>query len=110
MKKVILVVIDGLGLRSEIHGNAFQMAKTPFFDKLFSEYPNTLIQASGEYVGLPDGQIGNSEVGHLNIGAGRVVYTGLSLINKALKDDKFKENQVFLNAFNKVKENNSTFI
>lgn len=108
MKKVILVVIDGLGLRSEIHGNAFQMANTPFFDKLFSEYPNTLIQASGEYVGLPDGQIGNSEVGHLNIGAGRVVYTGLSLINKALKDDKFKENQVFLNAFNKVKENNST--
>ncbi|MFL1073702.1 2,3-bisphosphoglycerate-independent phosphoglycerate mutase, partial [Mycoplasmopsis synoviae] len=78
------------------------------FDKLFYEYPNTLIQASGEYVGLPDGQIGNSEVGHLNIGAGRVVYTGLSLINKALKDDKFKENQVFLNASNKVKENNST--
>ncbi|VDR42193.1 phosphoglycerate mutase [Mycoplasmopsis caviae] len=91
MKRTILVVIDGLGLRDEKQGNGFKLAKTPTFDKLFKEYPNSIIQASGEYVGLPKGQMGNSEVGHLNIGAGTVVYTGLSLINKALKDGKFEK-------------------
>lgn len=108
MKKTILIVIDGLGLRKETQGNAFALAKTPTFDKLFKEYPNSLIQASGEYVGLPKGQMGNSEVGHLNIGAGTVVYTGLSLIAKDLNEGKFKTNKAFVEAFEDVKQNNAT--
>ncbi|QZE12270.1 2,3-bisphosphoglycerate-independent phosphoglycerate mutase [Mycoplasma sp. Ms02] len=108
MKKVVLIVIDGLGLRQESQGNAFKLAKTPVFDKLFAEYPNSLIQASGEYVGLPQGQMGNSEVGHLNIGAGTIVYTGLSLIAKALKDGSFAKNAEFVKAFEDAKTNNST--
>ncbi|AAT27817.1 2,3-bisphosphoglycerate-independent phosphoglycerate mutase [[Mycoplasma] mobile] len=107
-KTVILSVIDGLGLREEKQGNAFKLAKTPNFDKLFNEYPNSVIQASGDYVGLPDDQMGNSEVGHLNIGAGQIVYTGLSLINKDIKDNKFKQNAKFIAAFNAVKKNNET--
>ncbi|WP_029906365.1 2,3-bisphosphoglycerate-independent phosphoglycerate mutase [Mycoplasmopsis opalescens] len=108
MKKTILIVIDGLGLRKETKGNAFAMAKTPFFDKLFTEYPNSIIQASGEFVGLPEGQMGNSEVGHINIGAGRVVYTGLSLINQALKIGEYDRNTVFLDTFNHVKKTDRT--
>ncbi|WP_029513131.1 2,3-bisphosphoglycerate-independent phosphoglycerate mutase [Mycoplasmopsis primatum] len=108
MKKTILMIIDGLGLRNETQGNGFKLAKTPTFDKLFKEYPNSIIQASGEYVGLPDGQMGNSEVGHLNIGAGTVVYTGLTLINKALKDGTFEKNKVFNEVFADVKNKNST--
>ncbi|APJ38472.1 2,3-bisphosphoglycerate-independent phosphoglycerate mutase [Mycoplasmopsis pullorum] len=108
MKKVVLIVIDGLGLREETQGNGFKLANTPTFDKLFKEYPNSIIQASGEFVGLPAGQMGNSEVGHLNIGAGTVVYTGLSLIAKALKDGSYAKNYAFLEAFDSVKENNST--
>ncbi|ADN68854.1 2,3-bisphosphoglycerate-independent phosphoglycerate mutase [Mycoplasmopsis fermentans] len=108
MKRTILVVIDGLGLREEKQGNGFKLAKTPTFDKLFKEYPNSILQASGEYVGLPKGQMGNSEVGHLNIGAGTVVYTGLSLINKAMKDGEFEKNKTFNEVFADVKKKNST--
>ncbi|MGL4184068.1 MAG: 2,3-bisphosphoglycerate-independent phosphoglycerate mutase [Metamycoplasmataceae bacterium] len=105
-KPTVLIVIDGLGLRKENQGNAFNLANTPTFKKLFNEYPHSLIQASGEFVGLPEGQMGNSEVGHLNIGAGQVVYTGLSLIGKALKDGDFKKNKFFLEAINDVNKNN----
>ncbi|MGV2393602.1 UNVERIFIED_CONTAM: 2,3-bisphosphoglycerate-independent phosphoglycerate mutase [Campylobacter lari] len=108
MKKAILIVIDGLGLRDEKQGNGFKLANTPEFDKLFKEYPHSIIQASGEFVGLPAGQMGNSEVGHLNIGAGTVVYTGLSLIKKAMLDGSFDKNEVILNVFKDVKEKNST--
>ncbi|MBT1322983.1 2,3-bisphosphoglycerate-independent phosphoglycerate mutase [Mycoplasma bovis] len=108
MKKTILIVIDGLGLREQTQGNGFKLANTPTFDMLFKEYPNSIIQASGEYVGLPVGQMGNSEVGHLNIGAGTVVYTGLSLINKALRDGEFEKNSIFLEVFKDVKEKNTT--
>ncbi|TDV22851.1 phosphoglycerate mutase [Mycoplasmopsis mustelae] len=108
MKKVILIVIDGLGIREETQGNGFALADTPTFDKLFAEYPNSLIQASGEYVGLPQGQMGNSEVGHLNIGAGTIVYTGLSLIKNALKNGTFKVAPAFQQAFTDVQKNNST--
>ncbi|QGZ97455.1 2,3-bisphosphoglycerate-independent phosphoglycerate mutase [Mycoplasma sp. NEAQ87857] len=108
MKKTILIVIDGLGLRKETQGNGFALADTPMFDQLFKEYPNSVIQASGEFVGLPAGQMGNSEVGHLNIGAGTVVYTGLSLIKKALNDGTFRKNYAFLEAFNDVKEKDAT--
>ncbi|EIE40184.1 2,3-bisphosphoglycerate-independent phosphoglycerate mutase [Mycoplasmopsis canis] len=108
MKKTVLIVIDGLGLRKETQGNGFALANTPTFDKLFKEYPNSIIQASGEFVGLPEGQMGNSEVGHLNIGAGTVVYTGLSLIKKALNDGSYKNTKAFVEVFRDVLENNST--
>lgn len=107
-KPVVLCVIDGLGLRDEVQGNGFKQAKTPTFDDLFKNYPNSIIQASGEYVGLPKGQMGNSEVGHLNIGAGEIVYTGLSLIGKEIEDNKFKSNKFFKEAFDDVKKNNAT--
>ncbi len=107
-KPVVLCVIDGLGLREEVQGNGFKQAKTPTFDDLFKNYPNSIIQASGEYVGLPKGQMGNSEVGHLNIGAGEIVYTGLSLIGKEIEDNKFKSNKYFKEVFDDVKKNNVT--
>ena len=107
-KPIVLCVIDGLGLRDEIQGNGFKQANTPTFDELFKNYPHSVIQASGEYVGLPAGQMGNSEVGHLNIGAGEIVYTGLSLIGKEIKDGKFKKNKYFIEAFDDVKKNNAT--
>ena len=107
-QKIILTVIDGLGLRKQMQGNAFALANHPTFDYLFNNYPNSIIKASGEFVGLPKGQIGNSEVGHLNIGAGRIVYTGLSLINKAIEEDTFKDNVAILEAINDVKDNNAT--
>ncbi|VEU55992.1 2,3-bisphosphoglycerate-independent phosphoglycerate mutase [Metamycoplasma orale] len=93
-KKIILTIIDGLGIRKETQGNAYALAKHPTFDYLFSNCPHSILEASGKYVGLPEGQIGNSEVGHLNIGAGRIVYTGLSLINKQIEDKTFFKNEV----------------
>ncbi|ACF07390.1 phosphoglycerate mutase [Metamycoplasma arthritidis] len=107
-KKVILTVIDGLGLRDEVQGNAYLQASHPTFDLLFSSCPNSVLEASGEFVGLPKGQIGNSEVGHLNIGAGRIVYTGLSLINNAIDTKTSKDNEVLLKAIKDTKEKNKT--
>ncbi len=107
MKPVILCIMDGYGIRDSKHGNAIKEAKKPNLDMLFSTYPYTEINASGEFVGLPDGQMGNSEVGHLNIGAGRVVYQSLTLINKAVKDGSFYQNEHYLNAINYVKEHDS---
>lgn len=92
-KPVALVILDGFALKAEIEGNAVYAAKKPNFDKLFSEYPHTTIGASGYDVGLPDGQMGNSEVGHLNIGAGRIVYQELTRITKAIEDGDFFEKQ-----------------
>ncbi|UWD34416.1 2,3-bisphosphoglycerate-independent phosphoglycerate mutase [Mesomycoplasma molare] len=107
-KPVILTVIDGLGLREEVQGNAFTQAKTPVFDEYFKNYPFSIIQASENYVGLPKGQMGNSEVGHLNIGAGFVVYTGLSLINKSLEEGTFRKNDKFIKAFENSKKTGTT--
>ncbi|WP_027120823.1 2,3-bisphosphoglycerate-independent phosphoglycerate mutase [Mycoplasmopsis lipofaciens] len=107
-KKVVLIVIDGLGLRDAVEGNAVKLAETPTIDNLLANYPNSVLQASGEFVGLPKGQMGNSEVGHLNIGAGTVVYTGLSLINKAMNDGTFEKNEVFNDVFNDVEKKDST--
>ncbi|MBG0731069.1 2,3-bisphosphoglycerate-independent phosphoglycerate mutase [Mycoplasma sp. 'Moose RK'] len=98
-KKVILIIIDGLGIRQESQGNGFLLAKTPVFDMLFKNFPNSLISASGEDVGLPQGQMGNSEVGHLHIGAGFVIHTGISIINNALKNGAFFENEKFIAVF-----------
>ena len=106
-KPVILCIMDGYGIRTNPHGNAILEAKKPHLDAFFSKYAFTKINASGEYVGLPDGQMGNSEVGHMNIGAGRIVYQSLTLINKYIKDGTFFRNQHYLDAIAHVKKNNS---
>lgn len=107
MKKVLLCILDGVGISEKTNGNAFYNAKKPFIDKLFREYPNSLLDASGEMVGLPAGQMGNSEVGHTNIGAGRIVYQPLGLINAKIKDKTFFENSNILDIINYVKEKKS---
>ncbi len=107
-KPVVLMVIDGLGTIDKIEGNAVKQARTPVFDEIFKTRPNTLLSAAGEAVGLPKGQMGNSEVGHLNIGAGEVVFTGLSLIQNALDNGTYAKNAAFQKAFQHTKENNST--
>ena len=109
MKKrpIVLCIMDGYGLTDRVDGNAVKLANTPNLDDLMAMYPTTQIKACGNAVGLPEGQMGNSEVGHLNIGAGRTVYQSLTLINKAVKDGTFYQNEKFLNAIKHVKENNS---
>ncbi|WP_249029733.1 2,3-bisphosphoglycerate-independent phosphoglycerate mutase [Tannockella kyphosi] len=109
MKKrpVVLCILDGYGLSDQIKGNAVKLANTPNLDDLMALYPTTSIEACGMPVGLPEGQMGNSEVGHLNIGAGRTVYQSLTLINKAVDDGTFNDNEKFLKAINNAKENNS---
>jgi 2,3-bisphosphoglycerate-independent phosphoglycerate mutase len=93
---VVLVIMDGWGYREETEGNAIAAAKTPVIDSLWSAYPHTLIQTSGKNVGLPDGQMGNSEVGHLNIGAGRVVPQELVRITDAVEDGTLLSNAALL--------------
>lgn len=108
-KPIILCIMDGYGLRKETHGNAVIEAKKPNLDYFFNNYSYTTIDASGEAVGLPEGQMGNSEVGHLNIGAGRIVYQSLTLINKAIKDGDFFTNEHYLKAIEHAKKNKSKF-
>jgi 2,3-bisphosphoglycerate-independent phosphoglycerate mutase len=97
-KPVILIIMDGYGIRKETYGNAIAKAKKPNLDRYFSTYPYTEIEASGLMVGLPKGQMGNSEVGHLNIGAGRIVYQSLTLIDQAILDGSFYQNQQYIKA------------
>ncbi|WP_087681331.1 2,3-bisphosphoglycerate-independent phosphoglycerate mutase [uncultured Exiguobacterium sp.] len=106
MKKrpVALIILDGFGMRDEEFGNAVTAANKPNFDRYWGQYPHTLLNAKGEYVGLPEGQMGNSEVGHLNIGAGRVVYQSLSRINNAIKDRSFFSRQAMNDAAGHVKK------
>jgi 2,3-bisphosphoglycerate-independent phosphoglycerate mutase len=106
-KKIALIIMDGIGLNSQTKGNAVALAKKPNLDALMAQYPHTQLLASEEGVGLPKGQMGNSEVGHLNIGAGRIVYTGLSLINNDLETGNFYKNSNFLAAIDYVKKHNS---
>ena len=89
MKKILLCIMDGIGITKEKKYNAVYNAKTPTLDKLWDKYPTCLLEASGTAVGLPKGQMGNSEVGHTNIGAGRIVYQSLELINCKIKDKSF---------------------
>ena len=105
-KNNMLIILDGLGLSPRHEGNAFFLADTPVIDKLMKDYPNTEIIASGEGVGLPSGQMGNSEVGHLNIGAGRIIYQNLLKINNSVRDGSIKQNIVLQDAILKAKENN----
>jgi len=107
-KLCILIILDGWGISSSSKGNAIALARTPFLDKLKSEYPNTRLLCSGEAVGLPEGVMGNSEVGHLNIGAGRVVYQDLVRINKAIRDKSFFENEALCSVINMVKDENAS--
>ena len=100
---VALIILDGFAYGEEYEGNAIELAKKPNFDYLINKYPNLTLNASGEAVGLPDGQMGNSEVGHLNIGAGRVVYQSLTRINKSIKNKEFFKNEAFIKAINHVK-------
>ncbi|GGE04074.1 2,3-bisphosphoglycerate-independent phosphoglycerate mutase [Marinithermofilum abyssi] len=106
-KPVALIILDGFALREETHGNAVAQANKPNFDSLWEKYPHTTLQASGEAVGLPDGQMGNSEVGHLNIGAGRVVYQDLTRVTKSIEEGSFFENETFQGAIRHVKEKGS---
>ncbi|AEG73822.1 2,3-bisphosphoglycerate-independent phosphoglycerate mutase [Mycoplasma haemofelis Ohio2] len=106
-RPVVLCIMDGWGLTSESKGNAPLLAKTPTLDFLYKEYPNSTLSASEEAVGLPAGQMGNSEVGHINLGAGRVVYTGLSLINKCIKDGALESQPAVVEFFDLVKSRGS---
>jgi len=101
---VALIILDGFALRDERMGNAVAQAKKPNFDKYWNKYPHTTLVASGEAVGLPEGQMGNSEVGHLNIGAGRIVYQSLTRVNVAIREGEFEKNETFVNAIKHVKE------
>lgn len=107
MKKILLCIMDGIGLSKEKKYNAVYNAKTPVLDYLWDHYPSATLIASGESVGLPSGQMGNSEVGHTNIGAGRLVYQSLELINSKIKDGSFYSNDEFLKVIRHVKDNNS---
>lgn len=100
---VILLILDGFGYREDIQDNAIAQAKKPNFDRLWSTHPHTLINASEHYVGLPDGQMGNSEVGHLNIGAGRVVYQDFERINQSIKSGEFFETPALVQAIDTLK-------
>lgn len=108
-KPLLLMILDGWGYRAAREGNAIAQANLPNFRRLENEYPHTLLQASGEAVGLPDGQMGNSEVGHLNMGAGRVVYQELTRIFKAIKDGILFENPVLLEAMESARLHNRAF-
>ncbi len=105
-KKVILIIMDGWGLGQHYNSDAIQHARTPFVSSLYEKYPHTTLVTCGEDVGLPDGQMGNSEVGHLNLGAGRIVYQELQRINVAIKTGEFANNKSLLNAISYAKENN----
>ena len=107
-KPVMLMILDGFGIAEKSEGNAVALAKKPNFDRLVKEYPHTQLQASGMAVGLPEGQMGNSEVGHLNIGSGRIVYQELTRITKAIEDGDFFENEALMKAMKNAKENNTS--
>src|SRR5205809_6377815 len=107
--RAILIIMDGWGLGKLYSSDAIQHAKTPFVSSLYSKYPNTTLTTCGEAVGLPEGQMGNSEVGHLNLGAGRIVYQELQRINVAVRDGSFQKNEVLLNAIRFAKKNNKPF-
>ena len=107
-QKALLMILDGWGIGHQDKGDVIFNTPTPYIDGLMSTYPNSQLQASGENVGLPDGQMGNSEVGHLNIGAGRVVYQDLVKINKAIEDKSILKNNEIINAFSYAKDNNKS--
>ncbi|EGQ2829528.1 2,3-bisphosphoglycerate-independent phosphoglycerate mutase [Staphylococcus pseudintermedius] len=106
-KPTALIILDGFANREEVHGNAVKQAHKPNFDRYYEKYPTTQIEASGLDVGLPEGQMGNSEVGHMNIGAGRIVYQSLTRINKSIEDGDFFDNDVLNKAMDHALNNHS---
>jgi len=106
-KQYMLMILDGVGLNDDETGNAFKLAKTPNIDRLIARYPNAYLKTSGLSVGLPEGQMGNSEVGHTTIGSGRVVYQDLTLITEKIKSGEFFKNKVLLDTIEHVKRNDS---
>lgn len=107
-KKIILIIMDGWGLGKVKESDALQHANVPFVSSLYSRYPHTTLVTCGKAVGLPEGQMGNSEVGHLNLGAGRIVYQELERINVAVENGEFQKNDILLNSLNYAKENNKS--
>lgn len=105
-RPVALIIMDGFGLRNTEAGNAVAMANKPNYDRYLKQYPNTTLTACGEAVGLPEGQMGNSEVGHLNIGAGRIVYQDLTRISKSIREGEFFKNETLVEAIQNAKKNN----
>mgnify|MGYP003672308905 CR=1 FL=1 len=105
-KPTALIILDGWGHRDPAEDNAISNANTPFWDKLWESRPRTLINTSGMFVGLPQGQMGNSEVGHMNLGAGRIVYQDLAKINLAVANKTLAQEQVLRDAFQYAKDNN----
>lgn len=103
-KPVALIIMDGFGLRNTVEGNAVAQAKKPNYDRFMSQFPHTTLTACGEAVGLPEGQMGNSEVGHLNIGAGRIVYQDLTRISKSIRDGEFFDNETLVKAVREAKQ------
>jgi len=101
----MLIILDGWGIRGETEGNAVAQANTPYYDGLLDKYPHTQLAASGEDVGLPEGQMGNSEVGHLNIGAGRIVYQDFTRISKAIREKEFFDNEILREAVKRARDN-----
>ena len=106
-KPTVLMILDGYGMTDKVEGNAIAQAQTPVMDKLMAECPFVQGQASGMAVGLPDGQMGNSEVGHTNMGAGRIVYQMLVKISKSIQDRDFFENTALKKAVENCKKNDS---
>jgi 2,3-bisphosphoglycerate-independent phosphoglycerate mutase len=106
--QVVLIVLDGWGYREDSEHNAIAQARTPFFDSLWKKYPHTLLEASGLAVGLPEGQMGNSEIGHTTIGAGKVIDTDLVRIGKAIETGEYAKNSAFVSLFDHVKKHSST--
>lgn len=106
MSKALLMILDGWGKTKNPSVSAISGAKTPFIDDLFNSYSSSELLTHGKHVGLPNGQMGNSEVGHMNLGAGRIVYQDLAKINKSIKDDTLKKEEVIVEAYNFAKQNN----
>ncbi|MDZ4209851.1 MAG: hypothetical protein U1C56_01580 [Candidatus Curtissbacteria bacterium] len=106
-KPVVLAILDGWGIALSGPGNAVSLAKTPNFDSFWAAFPHTQLQASGEVVGLPRGEVGNSETGHLNLGAGRIVYQDLPRIDMSIADGSFFENSALLSAVAHCQKNKS---
>ena len=106
-KPVMLIVLDGWGIRETEHGNSVRLANTPNFDKWLTNYERSIIHTSGEHVGLTPNQMGNSEVGHLNLGAGRIVYQDISRIANAIADDTLAQLDPIQNAIQYIKDNNA---
>ncbi|WKD85094.1 2,3-bisphosphoglycerate-independent phosphoglycerate mutase [Polaribacter huanghezhanensis] len=105
-KKVILLILDGWGITQDPKVSAIYNAKTPFINSLYNDFPHASLRTDGEHVGLPEGQMGNSEVGHMNLGAGRIVYQNLARINKAVKEDTLSQEKTLVDALNYAKKNN----